>query len=61
MNRKRYTDAFREQVAKDRKENGMSERSCREIRHSKKHRTLLDHGALFQRAKGKGCFRVCIR
>lgn len=30
MNRKRYTDAFREQVAKDRKENGMSEREVAE-------------------------------
>ena len=30
MNRKRYTDAFKEQVAKDRKENGMSEREVAE-------------------------------
>ena len=30
MNRKRYTDAFKEQVVKDRKENGMSEREVAE-------------------------------
>lgn len=30
MNRKRYTDAFKEQVAKERKENGMSEREVAE-------------------------------
>ena len=30
MNRKRYTDAFKEQVVKERKENGMSEREVAE-------------------------------